>query len=301
MKKTNAIKGILYLSLFTIIITIAGCGDASINSKWKTGDIKIDGNDADWGNTLTYVKDLKSLVGIENDNNYLYLCLVTSDNSFESKILRMGLTVWFDRTASDGKKFGVRFPLGFHGMDREQFRSEMQNNQDASRPMPAEIDKILLNNQTDAEIVGANNETNRVPLIQLKGIKLKMTMKGGRMVYEMRMPLKHKPDFSYALSADTGSTISIGLETGSFASNRSGRGGMFSRPEGGEGGEGPEGGFGGEGGEGVGGGYGGEGGGYYGPGGGMRGGYGSRGGGRQFNRNMIEPVKFWAKVKLASE
>lgn len=299
MKRTNYRRGFLYIGLIAIIISIAGCGDTSVNSKWKTNDIKIDGNDADWGNSLTYVSNLKSLVGVENDNKYIYLCLVTSDNSLESKILRMGLTVWFDRTASDDKKFGVRFPLGFHGMDRSQFRSEMQNSsEEGTRPMPAEIDKILLQNQTDAEIVGANNEANRIPLTQLKGIKLKMTMKNGRMVYEMRMPLKHEAGFNYALNADTGSTISVGLETGSFAANRSGDGIRFNRPEGGEGGEGgegPEGGFGGEGG--MRGGYGGEGGGM----GGMRGGYGGRGGGRQFNRSMIEPVKFWAKVKLASE
>ena len=289
-------KGLLIFGLLALIFSVAGCGDTEINSKWKTQNITIDGNDADWGNTLTYVDDIKSLVGVENDNNFLYLCLVTTDNTLESKMLRMGLTVWFDRTASDDKKFGIRFPLGFRGMDRSQFQKERTANMEGTRPNPTEINERLLNNQTDAEIVGANNEANRIPLTGLKGIELKLGMKDGRLVYEMKIPLQHKPGFNYAISADTGSAISIGLETGSFTANRSGQGGEFRRSSGGEG---DDGGFGGQpGGEGDN--LGGEGGGMRGGRGGRADGYG-RGGGRQFGRSALEPLSFWAKVNLAAE
>ncbi len=295
MKIKNYKKGLLFIGLISLIISVAGCGDTEIDSKWKTQDIKIDGNDADWGNTLTYVDDLKSLVGVQNDGSFLYLCLVTSDRDLESKMLRMGLTVWFDRTASDDKKFGIKFPLGFRDIDRSQFRNERPAGMAGERPNPGQIDERILNNQTEAEIVGANNESNRVPLTELKGIELKLGMKDGRLVYEMRVPLQHKSGYNYAISADTGSAISVGLETGSFTADRQGQGGEFRRRGGEEGGDG---GFGGQ--------PGGEGDSFGGEGGGMRGGYGGRGGygrqgGRQFNSSALEPISFWAKVKLAGE
>ena len=105
-----------------------------------------------------------------------------------------------------------------------------------------------------------------------------------------------KKGFSYALGANTKSTISIGIETGTIEMKRGisrpGEGGDESSPgvdiSGGPGGGGPGGpGGGGPGGPG--------GGGPGGPGGGGPG--GGRGG---FNRSLMQALNFWAEVKLNS-
>ena len=292
MKNIKINSPAIVLLLLPVIFSIIGCGDTKIDSKWRTQNIVIDGNESDWGNTLTYVDDLKSLVGVENDDKNLYLCLVTTDQDLETKVLRMGLTVWFDNTAGNDKDFGIRFPIGRGGVDREAMRKEMGNTED-QRPNPEKMKEMLVQNENEAEIVGKNNDVNRAPLTQLKGVELKIGLKNSRLVYEMKIPLSHAGGFNYALNADTGSTISVGLETGTFQRNANGENG-YKRPEGGEGGEG---GFGSPSGEGGGDDFGG---GRMGRGedGGRRGG---REGGGNYNSSSFEPISFWAKVKLAGK
>ena len=275
---------IIALFLLPVIFSLLGCGDTIINSKWRTQNLIIDGKENDWGNSLTYIDDLKALVGIENDDKYLYLCLVTNDQDLESKVLRMGLTVWFDNTAGDEKDFGIRFPIGRGGVNREAMRKEMEGSE-SQRPNPEKMREMLIKNEYEAEIVGKNNDVNRLPITELKGIELKLGLSNSRLVYEIKIPLSHKGGFNYALSADTNSTISIGLETGSFKRNPNNEN-RFRQPEGGEGGfdspngEGRGDNFGGERGE-------------------RRGGFGERHG--EFNNSSLEPVSFWAKVKLTGK
>ncbi len=287
-------KYIPSLLVITLVLIFTGCGDTELTSKWRTQNITIDGNDNDWGNSLVMMDKLNALVGVQNDNDNLYLCFVTSDNDLQMKILRMGLTVWIDRTGSDDKKFGIRFPLGFLGMNRGNFQRDGSNMQQGERPNQDEMKERIINNQREMEIVGPNNESTRVNLSELKGMQLKIGLNEGRMVYEMKIPLSFKNGANYAINADTGSTISVGLETGSFEARRNSGGEGFSG--GGEGGgfQPPEGGIGGEGGDDFGGG-----------GmrsGGRRSGFGGRGGGRgNFNSSAMEPISFWAKVKLVGE
>jgi len=279
--------GIL-LILFPVILSITGCGDTQINSKWRTQNLIIDGKDKDWGNSLNYIDDLKALVGVENDNKFLYLCLVTNDQELEAKVLRMGLTVWFDRTASDAKDFGIKFPIGRGGIDRTAMR-KMTDNPGEERPNPEKLREMVVKSENEVEIIGKNNDVNRLSITELKGAELKLGLSDGRFVYEMRIPLSHKGGFNYALNADTGSTISVGLETGSFQGKSNGEKG-FKRPERGESGFGTSAGEDGDNyGEGM----------DRGEGGRERGIYGGRKG--NSTRSSLEPVSFWAKVKLAGE
>ncbi len=270
----------LLLALAAFAFSLTGCGDQNINSKWRTQKLTIDGNDSDWGHSLTYYDKLNALVGVENDGKFLYLCLVTTDQQLQNKILRMGLTVWFDRTGSNNKKFGIKYPIGIGGMDRKNFTGERLNPQQGERLNPQEIDKRIINNQTDMEFVGANNEEVRLPVTQLKGVELKLGLKDSRLVYEMRVPLSHTGGYDYAINVDTGSVVSVGLETGKMNFNSGERKGFRN----------PEGGFGGgmEGGDDFGG--------------------GAMGGGREgfersrnFNPSAFQPLDFWAEVKLASK
>ena len=273
----------LWLSLVfaALAFTLTGCGDQNISSKWRTQNLTIDGNDSDWGNSLTFYDKLNALVGVENDDKFLYLCLVTTDQQLQSKILRMGLTVWFDKTGNNDKKFGIKFPLGFSGMNRQNFTGERFNPEQSQRPNPQEINDRILKNQTDMEFVGAKNEEVRLPVAQLKGVELKLGLKDGRFVYEMRVPLSHAGGYDYAISADTGSVVSVGLETGKMNFDRSENRG-FGRSRGGEGG------FGGgmEGGDDFGGGM-----------GGGREGYERA---RNLNPSALQQLDFWAEIKLAS-
>lgn len=280
-------KKILLTFSILMLFIISGCKGDVITSKWKTSEITIDGNDSDWGNTLTYMKDSKLLFGVQNDNENLYLCLVTNDPDLENKIVRMGLTVWLDREGGDRHVFGIKYPLSFQELGRS---SSNRSPEDMNRqPMDRnQIDERLLSRQTEVEIIGkSKDDVTRIPISELKGLKLKVGIKDYRMVYEMQIPLHPANDAPYIINADTGSTVSIGLITGTIDRSKfNGEGNFRQRHEGGEsadGSEQPEGGMG-EGGmreRGEGGGY-------------------RRQRGTQ-NSNSMEPLEFWAEVKLASQ
>jgi len=281
----------LWFLIITAALTfsLTGCGDQNINSQWKTQNIVIDGNDSDWGNSLKLYDKLNALVGVQNDDKFLYLCLVTTDQQLQNKILRRGLTIWFDKTGSNDKKFGIKYPIGFSGMKGQNMPGENTGIErpDATgeRPTQQEVNQRILKNQTDMEFVGAKNEEIRIPVAQLKGVELKLGMNDNRLVYEMRIPLSHAGGFDYAINADTGTVVSVGLETGKMNLNTDNRRGV-QRPDGGG-----EGGYGG----GMGGGDdfgGGE------MGGGRRGGYDRT---RNVDPSEFQSLEFWAEVKLASE
>lgn len=280
-------KLLLTLSIISVFI-LAGCKGDKVNSIWNNGNIKINGNDSDWRNTLTYVKDSKFLFGIQNDNKNLYLCLVTNDPELENKIIRMGFTVWLDREGSDRQVFGIKYPLSFQDLGRPSFNRPPGGME--GRPMDRnQIDDRMLKRQTDIEILGKNkNDVTRIPVSELKGIKVKVDVKDYRMVYEMKIPLHSSNDAPYAINADTGSTISVGLATGTIDRSkfekREGFSGRRQRPEGGEGTEGGE--------------Y---------PEGGMREPREGGEGGYRMNRNRsnggnsMEPLEYWTEVKLATQ
>ena len=288
-------KNVIIIFSVFVIFLLSGCKGDKINSGWASSQIKIDGNDSDWGNTLTYNKDDKFLFGIKNDDKNLYLCLVTNDPDLERKILRLGLTVWFDREGDDRQVFGIRYPLNFQEMGRSSFQRPQEGafQQEMNQE---QRDERFLERQTEIEVVGKNkDDVSRMPISSLKGLQLKMSLKDYRMVYEMKMPLHLSDDVPYAINTDTGSTVSVGFTTGTidrsqFQNRRSddngGEGGISGRgrgeyPGGGEfpgGGEGE-----GEGGMREGG----------------RGGYRMRGG-EGGNRPNTEPLAYWAEVKLAT-
>ena len=279
------------MSIALIAILISGCNDNLINSVWRTNEIKIDGNDSDWGNSLTYVKNSNLLFGIQNDDKYLYLCLATNDQDLQAKIMRLGLTVWFDTTGGDNEIFGIKYPLSFQDLDHSNFnfnKSETPST-DEHNFNRENINERMLMRQTDVEILGKNkNDYTRIGLSELKGIEIKVNIKNYRFVYEMKIPLAYSKVTPYAINTDTSKTIGIGLETGTIDRNKLpqekgfGIEGNSAENQGGE--EPPEGGE------------------YFG-GGNMRprggGVYGRQRGDRQ--NLMSEPLNYWVQVKLASK
>jgi len=229
---------ILLFSLLSIVIIFSGCGDKEIQSKWRTQNIIIDGNDSDWTNSLVYYDDIKSLIGVQNDHDYLYLCLVTSDQQLERKILTKGLTIWFDNEDKGDKKFGIRYPLMSKGMNNDAFQGNEDNGEvrgltpDDGREGSNDNGQAMgnsglgtagdkfLKNQTDIEVIDAHNETTRYPVSQLKGVQLKMTVKDYRMVYEFKIPIAMKNEYSYAVGSIPGNTISVGIEAGNPGVNK---------------------------------------------------------------------------------
>jgi hypothetical protein len=112
--KTFSKKSILILIIGSLSVLFLSCDNFSVLSKWKTGEIAIDGNDngKEWDGAKYFFEKSNCSVGLINDNDFIYLRLSTSDRSIQKSILAQGLTIYFNDKGSKDKKIGIRFPAG---------------------------------------------------------------------------------------------------------------------------------------------------------------------------------------------
>jgi len=51
-------------------------------------------------------------LGVINDVDYLYMCVMTSQRPLQRQIMSTGFTVWFEHCGSQTADFGIRYPIG---------------------------------------------------------------------------------------------------------------------------------------------------------------------------------------------
>ncbi len=265
-----------YLSIVIILLVVfffilQSCSDPAMESSWQNTTITIDGSKQDWLGSLKYFEDEKVAIGISNDNDFVYFCLATSDNSKIMKILRTGFTVWLDPQNSDGETIGFQYPIKRETagmMDRSQRRENNDKNlKKMIEKFKAEQNEILIVNHDKFPL-------NAYPLENETGLEVKINYEMHQMVYELKVPLANNKLSNIYTDALPNELLNVGFESGEFERPEGGeRGGMNM---GGEPGDGRQG----------------------------RGRGGMRRGRRPNKGNIQEmrnPIEFWMEVKLAAK
>ena len=274
MSKYQFIEILSWTSLFCLLlIGVYGCSSIQeVTSSRNNNEIVVDGNQQDWGNIFTSVKDENVAVAFKNDNENLYICFITSDNRKIVKILSSGLTIWL--YPSDSKDIiGIEYPVR---KSSEDFRSVVNDKGDNMEPsdINGRIQK-LLKVQNELIIVDENNigVFSSSPDVE-KGFRAKIGYTMNQLVYELKIPLTNNKEFSqFVFKANPSDNIRVKFESGKVQNK-----GSDNDQEGSSRGSG----------EGMGGRRG---------RGGNFGGTGNRRGGSSGNRN---PIDYEFKVKLAS-
>jgi len=210
MKKIKILKAaILSLSMIILLFSQTGCSAFEINSLWREKEILIDGNSSDWLGALVYLEDNGVSVGIQNDEDDLYICLLAESSFIRSQVMRRGFTLWFDPAGGKDKTFGIKFPLGMPVPEtRPQAKDEpvdrLEREQKLER-MTSLNDKL--------EILGPGKaDQRRIPLNKVKGIEVFIETASGLLVYELKVPLKQSEKSPYAIQTSAGDTIGVGFE-----------------------------------------------------------------------------------------
>jgi hypothetical protein len=269
------LSALLFLFLLPLL---AGCSSIVLESRWREGQTTIDGVGAAWRDTLVLLDDKKTFLGLLNDNDYLYIRIVTTNRDFEGQIVRQGLTWWFDRDGGEKKQFGVRFPLGIgRSSEMREFRRDRNEKQQRRRR-----DSIFVP-VNDLEIFGPDEGSqHRMTFAQATGIDARFRTSLDTLTYTLKVPISSSGYFPYTIGSTPGTMVGIAVET-----LNTGGAGRASEGEGDEGGR-------------RGGGYGGRGG--YGGSFGGRGGFGGGGfgGGRPGASVQTKPFSQFVKVRLAT-
>lgn len=251
-----------------ISITLLGCNQIKLESKWIEREITVDGKLNEWKENLVVPKNRHIGIGFVNDESNLYLTLTTMDRNLIMQVLTRGFTVWIDPKGRKSQRFGIRYPFG-GGMGG--LRRMMQGREQYTQDFDLFIQDAL-SSQNEVEVIGpGKDQIARFDLNNSAGIDVIATFEEGVFTYEMRVPLQSFAENLYAIDVKPGATIGVGFTTPEI--DRDSMGGKGGR----------------------GGGMGGRGGGMGDRGGGM----GGRGGGSN-GRQIPESLKYWVKVTLAN-
>lgn len=260
--------------LCLLIFGFYGCSSVpEVVSSRNNNEIVVDGNQQDWGNKFTSVKDENVAVAFKNDDENLYICFITSDNRKIVRILSSGLTVWL--YPSDSKDvIGIEYPVRKSSEDFRSVVIDKGDNMDAA-DINGRIQK-LLKVQNELIIVDENNigVFSSSPDVE-KGFKAKIGYTMNQLVYELKIPLTNNKKFTqFVFKAKPQDNIRVKFDSGK-GQNKVSDNDQESSPRGS--------------GEGMGGGRRGR--------GGSGGGMGNRKGGTSGNNN---PIDYEFKVKLSA-
>ena len=264
------LAGIIMLTVPTLV----GCGSVEVSSTWRDREVSIDGVDAEWQRAVMYVQDKNVAIGLLNDEEYLYICLSTVDSWRIRQMMGSGLTLWFDPDGGKDKTFGINFPLGMQlsqpDMDREKMHMPREQMPDQER-----LKEMVEESAKEMVILGpGKDEHRRMPVHGSQHIQVKVGYSGGKLVYELRVPLFLDEQHPDAIGLGESQFVGVGFETAEVDREM-----IRERMRDQMGGKMPPGG------QGI-------------PGGGMR--DGSMRGGRMPGGEMTERLDLWTKVELAS-
>jgi hypothetical protein len=190
-------------------ISLVGCSKTfELTSRWTNEELKINGSGEEWKDATILVPGPEVLVGVKNDKEYLYFCLMTSNRMTQAQMLALGTTVWFDTEGKKEKTFGIQFPVG--GL--------LQGRRFPAQQNPEELKRLIEAAQRQYEIVGPGaTDHRRMTDKQDKGIDVHLGYDNGTLTYELRIPLQKTTDHVYAIGADPLKPLLVGVETGEYS------------------------------------------------------------------------------------
>src|SRR6266404_1172777 len=216
MKKSESRTSHNLVQLTVIwLCLLAGCNSGEFKSHWRMQEIVIDGNNAEWQDSLTYfLEDKQTSVGFLNDDHYLYVCLISANRDLQRQAMRQGLTLWFDREGNEEKKFGMRCPLrSGRPLGRpgdEEGRGEGTRSEN-DRPSDIQNDNTPAG-ANEVEIFGSGEgDHRRMTMAEAGGIEARLRMMNDLLVYEMRMPLNGS--HPYTIGTKPGALLGVGIES----------------------------------------------------------------------------------------
>lgn len=103
---------IRYLFFFLSSITLVSCShNMAPQGHYQSSAVVADGNAGEWEMPLRFAnKDYTFSYNITNDKKNIYIVVVSKDDEMEKRILRSGITIYFDPKGENNKKTSLTFP-----------------------------------------------------------------------------------------------------------------------------------------------------------------------------------------------
>jgi hypothetical protein len=182
-----------------------------LNSHWLDRPVNIDGFADDWEGLLTPVGKGAAYVGVMNDSNCMYLCVMTAKAQLQRRLVRQGLLVWFQPQDKDKAPLGIRYPVSVLAAGRTPRSGGPDEVSSDGRPPD---DRAFTQELSVVEIVGPSNQgRRRVSIDSIPGVDVKVSGQRDWFVYELRIPLASPGQYPLAIDARPGQNVIVRLES----------------------------------------------------------------------------------------
>lgn len=256
------------------MLFVAGCKrTVSVNSHWAAEEIIVDGQDIDWrSGGLYYDEKTNTKIGIKNDAQSLYVCLICKNENIQRQILQKGFTLWVSQNKAKNKLWGFRYPVeadgpgdmrgsarpegdryigtsnpeeapsgdteGGRGMERPEENFPGGREAAPAGEEPGGKDDQRFGSSNEFELLSSEDEPGRLVRsedLSAQGIEGKYSQKQqGGLVYELKIPIKETEQTPYAAAASEKGDCLIGFVSEKTESMGMGGGGMNGGMGGGE-------------------------------------------------------------------
>jgi len=216
--QSHSLKGFAYLTVAIssfLALMVFGCSSSlELSSTWTNQEIVITGDGSRWKDATTSISGPDVSVGVKNDNNNLYVCLITSNRATQLQMLGLGCTAWFDTEGKKNKTFGIQFPVS--GL--------LQGRRFPTRDNPEELQRLINAAQRQLVIRGpADGEEHRMSVQDGQGVEAHLGYADGTLTYELKVSLQKNNEHPYAINAAMTQPLLLGFETGNLAEAMKGR------------------------------------------------------------------------------
>lgn len=238
----------LFSSVLSITLLFGGCSSVkSLESSTPAGPITIDAEIGDWNNSIRKLDSETVSMGVLNDDDHLYVALYVADQHTTGQIMRSGFILWLDPEGGKEKSLGIHFPLGMAALGPRGGRSANVTGAAPGNPSltPESTSQRFTDQNGEIEILTHDAPGMRFQVDSVPGIDVKASVEYGTLVYELKIPLQNNGEFPYAVDAEPGAEIGVGLETPEMGRQTNGQGPASGGIRGGGGGRGGRGGGGG--------------------------------------------------------
>lgn len=157
------------------------------SSTWNKESINIDGKISDWGGNLIQTDHKDILMGVKNDNKYIYFTFTTGNKQLIKQIKGRGIVIWIDPETSNSRNYGIKFLMGRFSKDYQQTSSELS----------------LYDSESEEYINFSQKEVSEISVSYKEDYN--------KFVYELR--LERKQSFEYLPDLVKSESLSIGIES----------------------------------------------------------------------------------------
>ncbi|MCX7797057.1 MAG: hypothetical protein N2249_00355 [Melioribacter sp.] len=218
----SKLNRIFIFTIFFLAILINSCSvTKNVTCNWKVENINVDGKYYEWQNKLINIEDYNVSIGFQNDEKYLYMCLVINEPLQIIQMFRGGFIIWFIPD-DDTKTIGLKYPLGsyelnYRNEELELRKERMPKSDNTNRRGNLNVEKMierLLEKETNFQIIDKSKYPLWLyPLENNQGIKPKISFQSIKLIYELQIPITNNSETDFKIPVSTGEKLKIKFET----------------------------------------------------------------------------------------